>query len=124
MKLHQQRHSPTDETVKEIGTVLDRCLTYTRSLMSDLLPPELYDGRLDVALRWLSGAMREHGLAVVVEVPEHAVVVAEPSAMTMLKSVRELLFNVLEHAGTREAFVTLETGEDMMRIIVQDHGKG
>ena len=124
MKLHQHRHRPADETVKEIDTVLEQCLTYTRSLMSDLLPPELSDGRLDIGLRWLSERMRGHGLAVLVEVPEHAVIVPEHSAMTILRSVRELLFNVLKHAGTREAFVTLEMGQDMIRVIVQDHGKG
>jgi hypothetical protein len=31
---------------------------------------------------------------------------------------------VLKDAGTREAFVTLEMGEEMIRIIVQDHGMG
>jgi signal transduction histidine kinase len=124
MKLHHQRHRPADETVHEIDTVLAQCLTYTRSLMSDLLQPEVHDGRLDSALQWLSDPMRQHGLMMVVEVPEHAVVVAKPTAITILKCVRELLFNVLKHAGTSEAFVRLEVGEDMIRVIVQDHGKG
>ena len=110
--------------MKEIDAVLDRCLTYTRSLMSDLLPPELSGGRLDVALRWLRDPMREHGLAVVVEVPDEAVVVPEQIAMTILNCVRELLFNVLKHAETREAFVTLEAGDDLIRVMVKDYGKG
>ncbi len=124
MKLRQQRHRPAEETVNEIDSVLEQCLRYTRSLMSDLLPPELEGGRLDIALRWLCDRMRDHGLTVVVEGPGQAVVVAEATAMTILRCVRELLFNVLKHAQTREAFVTLERGPDMLRVIVQDHGKG
>ncbi|MCE3224930.1 MAG: putative Histidine kinase [Nitrospira sp.] len=124
MKLQHQRHRPADDTVEEIDTVLARCLTYTRSLMSDLLPPQLQEGRLDIALQWLSDTMREHGLIVVVEAPEFPVVVAEHLAMTILKCVRELLFNVLKHAGTNEAFVSLEVSEGLIRVVVQDHGKG
>ncbi|MEP7152697.1 MAG: response regulator [Nitrospira sp.] len=124
MKLHQERHRPALATVKEIDTVLEQCLTYTRSLMSDLLPPQLYDGRLDVALRWISDSMRKHGLTVVVRVPEHTILAPESTAMTILKCARELLFNVLKHAGTGEAFLTLMIGEGVIRVTVQDHGKG
>ena len=124
MKLQHQRDRPADATVKEIDTVLARCLTYTRCLISDLVPPQLQEGRLDIALQWLSDPMREHGLIVNVEVPAYPVVVPEHTAMTILKCVRELLFNVLKHAGTNEALVSLEVSGDLIRVVVQDHGKG
>jgi signal transduction histidine kinase len=88
------------------------------------MPPELSNGRLDVALQWLADRMTTHGLTVALDLPDEAIVLAEESAMTVLKSVRELLFNVLKHAGTREASVTMALWEKSIHIAVRDHGKG
>lgn len=64
------------------------------------------------------------GLTVVVNVPDDAVILAESTAMTIVKCVRELLFNVLKHADTQEAFLTMVVTDDIVRVIVQDHGRG
>ena len=92
--------------------------------MSDLLPPELYHGRLDLALRGLAIPMSRHGLTVEVTLPEKPIILADETAMTLLKCARELLFNVLKHAGTGEAHLTLDVRDGLLQIIVQDHGKG
>jgi signal transduction histidine kinase len=44
--------------------------------------------------------MRDHGLTVDVEVPDEAIDLPSDTAMTVVKCVRELLFNVLKHADT------------------------
>ena len=124
MKLHQHGHRRKALPVKEVDKVLEQCLTCTRSMMSDLMPPELSDGRLDVALRWLANRMMTHGLTVTLKLPDEAIVLAEEIAMTVLKSVRELLFNVLKHAGTPDASVTMTLREGSIHIAVQDYGKG
>ncbi len=124
MKLHQHERRPSTLPVKEVDRVLEQCLTYTRSLMSDLMPPELSNGRLDLALRWLADRMTTHGLTVALDLPDEPIVLAEEIAMTVLKSVRELLFNVLRHAGTPEASVTLALRDGSIHLAVQDHGKG
>ena len=124
LKLHQQSHRPAEQSVKEIDAVLDQCLTYTRSLMSDLMPPDVYEGRLDVGLRWLAAPMREHGLTVSVDIPNDAVILEPDTVMTIVKCVRELLFNVLKHSGTCEALLSMTLDEGLVRITVLDHGKG
>jgi signal transduction histidine kinase len=124
MKLHQPTLQLPEKSVEDIDRVLDQCLTYTRSLMSDLLPPELYHGQLDLALRGLAVPMSRHGLTVEVTLPEKPIILAEETAMTLLKCARELLFNVLKHAGTRKAYLTLAVRDGLLQIIVQDHGKG
>jgi signal transduction histidine kinase len=124
MKLHQHGQRPQALPVKDVDTVLEQCLTYTRSMMSDLMPPELSNGRLDVALRWLADRMTSHGLTVALELPDKAIILPEEIALTVLKSVKELLFNVLKHAGTREASVTLALREGSIHLAVQDHGQG
>jgi signal transduction histidine kinase len=44
--------------------------------------------------------------------------------MLLFQSIRELLFNVVKHAGVLEATVTLEQADGHHRIIVSDSGKG
>ena len=124
LKLHQQSHRPAEQSVKEIDAVLDQCLTYTRSLMSDLMPPDVYEGRLDVGLRWLAAPMQEHGLKVSVELPNDPVTIHPDTAMTLVKCARELLFNVLKHSGTREAFISMTLDQGLIRIAVLDRGQG
>ena len=124
LKVQQQSRRPAEQTMREIDTVLDQCLTYARSLVSDLMPPELCQGELNAALRWLVAPMRAHGLTVMINVPDDAVILAKNTTMTIVKCARELLFNVLKHADTQEAFLTMVVTEDMLRVIVQDHGKG
>ena len=74
MKLHQHHRRSTEDTINAIDAILERCLMYTRSLMSDLLLPELEDGRLNDALHRLSDSMRECGLDMTIEVPEEPVI--------------------------------------------------
>jgi signal transduction histidine kinase len=124
LKLHQHRSGHGKPLVPEIDAILDQCLTYTRSLMSDLMPPELLDGQVNLALRWLAEPMRTHGLTVDVVVPDMAIVLPTDMAMTVVKCVRELLFNVLKHADTQRAIVRMECGDDHIQITVLDHGRG
>jgi signal transduction histidine kinase len=45
--------------------------------------------------------------------------------ITLLQTVRELLFNVVKHSGSLKAIVTLEqVSKDLVHIIVSDAGKG
>ena len=124
IKLHPHGHRAQALHIKEVDRILEQCLTYTRCLMSDLTPPELSGGRLDVALRWLADRMATHGLTVALSLPGQPIVVTEEIAMTVLKSARELLFNVLKHAGTRDASVTMTRREGSIHLAVQDQGKG
>jgi signal transduction histidine kinase len=124
LKLHQHRQRPDEHLASGIDTLLQQCLSYTRSLMSDLMPPEVFEGRVGLALRWLVAPMREHGLTVDVEVPEEAIVLPNDTAMTVVKCVRELLFNVLKHADTQHAMVRMVCSDGNMQITVLDHGKG
>jgi signal transduction histidine kinase len=44
--------------------------------------------------------------------------------MLLFQTIRELLFNVVKHAGVTEAKVTLERAQGHPRITVSDDGKG
>ena len=48
----------------------------------------------------------------------------EASATVLFKAVRELLFNVVKHAGVREATVSISQDGSMLKLAVEDHGTG
>ncbi len=129
LKLGQVRRAGlpanVDETVKQTEDVLNRALRYSRSLMAELSPTVLQEHGLPAGLRWFGKQMQEHGLLVKVEVGNtSSLSLPEDCAMLLFQAVRELLMNVLKHAGSHEAVVRLQQDEQNLRIEVQDNGIG
>ena len=129
LKLGQVRRAglpaKVDETVKQTEDVLNQALRYSRSLMAELSPTVLQEHGLPAGLRWLGEQMQEHGLLVKVEVGHtSSLSLPEDCAMLLFQSVRELLMNVLKHAGSQEAIVRLQQDKQNLRIEVQDNGIG
>ncbi len=111
--------------LKDIEDLLAETLTYTRGLVADLSPPVLRDHGLGAALQWLGEAMRKYDLEVSVAVQESSHRRLSPDQAALLfQSVRELLINCAKHAGTGQAWVTLERDRDGLRIQVRDEGRG
>jgi PAS domain S-box-containing protein len=128
MKLNRalQALSGTDlrEPLAEADDVLNRSLTYTRSLVAQLLPPVLEQFGLSAALSWLGDEMQRHELAVTVQVPEERPWLSVDQEGLLFQSVRELLMNVVKHAKTEHAFLTLAQEDGMLTITVKDQGIG
>lgn len=107
-------------------TWLNEAIRITRYLTVELSPPVLKDEGLVDALRWLATQMAEtHHLTVDI-VAEHAFsIVDEDMRVLLFQIVRELLFNVVKHAGVQQATVALREGEESELIItVRDDGRG
>ena len=69
--------------------------------------------------------MLQQGLNVRVDVPAVTPPLSEDQTTLLYQCVRELLFNVLKHAGTEQASVTMtNNGRGKLQIVVQDHGVG
>ena len=103
---------------------LDDGIAYARSLMAELGPVVLNEHDLGAAVESLGERMRRHGLRVRLEddgqpKPLHADVLG-----LLFQGVRELLFNVVKHAGTREATVALARSGHEVRVTVSDGGRG
>lgn len=129
MKMNQATHmmgsDPACAVLKEADDLIDQCLTYTRTLVAELMPPTLRQFGLAAGLRWLGESMAQQGLEVEVKVPAVTPPLSEDSTRLLYQSVRELLFNVLKHAGTRHAAVTMtEDAHSQLTISVQDDGEG
>ena len=129
MKLSQARpqvnEQKAQQLLSETDDVLTQSLNYTRSLVAELSPQILYQFGLPAALKWLAGQMKTHGLVVTIRSEVDRLPMAEERAVILYQSVRELLFNVVKHAGTGEAEITLrESPEKWASITVADHGRG
>ena len=129
MKVSQARQLPglmprCQGLLNEVDQVLTQSLTYTRTLVADLAPPVLRDFGLLAGLRWLVEQMRHHGLEVSLHTSVEQVQLPENQAILLFQSVRELLTNVLKHAESNDATVSLEQHMGTLRIGVQDNGVG
>ena len=118
-------HAATRTKVEDIDTVFQQALHYTRTMIAELCPPTLHESGLPMALHWLGERMQKDGLWVEVRVNREEVALPVDRAVFLFQSVRELLFNVLKHAGVDRATVTLTAGEDgSVSVSVIDRGKG
>lgn len=110
----------------EVEQLLDRTLSATRTLAIELHPPVLHEVGLAAGLRWLAAECRQkHDLAVALDLPEEEPVLQEQTRIVLFDAARELLFNVVKHAGVREAELALAlTADGRVRVAVDDHGRG
>jgi PAS domain S-box-containing protein len=111
--------------LQEADQLIDQSLTYTRTVVAELMPPTLRQFGLAAGLRWLGDRMEQQGLIVHVDVPSSTPPLSEDHTTLLFQCVRELLFNVLKHAGTdRASVMMIEDGPDKVKIIVHDEGVG
>jgi PAS domain S-box-containing protein len=120
----------TDDALKqaanEVENLLGESIRVSRSLAAELTPPILHEAGLSAGLGWLSRWMsKKHGLKVELVMPMDALVLTDDAKVLLFESVRELLLNVVKHAGTLSARVSLaqEDGRSL-QIVVSDNGVG
>lgn len=113
------------QAVRDVLGMLDTAIEESRSLTFELSPPILYELGLVPALQWLGELThRRHGLAVRVS---DRLGGDTPLQLRLLlfQAIRELLGNIVKHAGATLATVTLKkVAGGMVRVDVQDNGVG
>ncbi|MBX3319073.1 MAG: response regulator [Nitrospira sp.] len=114
-----------DRLLGETESALDQALTYSRTLIARLSPTVLFSHGLIAALKWLTEYFSKQGLGVEVQSHVETITIPEDYSVLVFQSVRELLFNVLKHAGTAAATVeAFAPDQGYFRITVVDNGKG
>ncbi|OQW32810.1 MAG: hypothetical protein A4E19_05495 [Nitrospira sp. SG-bin1] len=109
----------------DLDKVFQEALVYTRTLIAELSPPSLQDSGLPAALKWLAERFEKDGLKVDVRSDCESIPLQEENAVVVFQAVRELLFNVMKHAGVDRATVTVtRDDDDLLRVAVADRGKG
>ena len=117
---------PPAETVGRIDALLGECLAESRSLTVQLSPPVLDEAGLAAGVEWLGRHMEQTcGLAVEVEVDPRVEPECEEVRILLFEAARELLFNVVKHAETGRARLTLTMSPDgEVCLTVADEGAG
>ncbi|MBK5968641.1 MULTISPECIES: PAS domain S-box protein [Thiorhodovibrio] len=106
--------------------LIEQAISTGRTLNADLNPPLLHQSSFGAALAWLAQTSQtRHGLRVHLQVVRDLWLEPEELRILLFESVRELLLNVVKHAGTSEATVVLdiEQGEQVL-VLVDDAGRG
>lgn len=137
MRISVLRQGPADlrnaaHMIEQVDNLLGESIAASRSLTAQLSPPILYDFGLVAAIEWLARRFQEeHGLTVEVAGDPAAEPEADDLRAFLFQATRELLFNVVKHAGvdrarvqiSREAPSTADSGE-MLRVTISDLGAG
>jgi signal transduction histidine kinase len=110
--------------IVETDELLRKSVDYVRTLMAELYPVQLHELGLAAALRWLAGQMPRHGLTVELSVNNESLALTTDRALILYQAVRELLMNIVKHAGVSYALVAVEVESECLFITVQDHGRG
>lgn len=121
-------HISDDEGRKilmELRGLLDQSIRGTRSLTLELSPPILNELGFEAAVEWLAERMRlEHDLVVRLALDGSHKGLAEDVRFILFSAVRELLINVVKHASTRSAALSIQPIDDKLEIQVVDNGTG
>jgi PAS domain S-box-containing protein len=114
-----------EEKLRFVSDILDESIRKTRHLSHELSPMTLSRNNLFAALARLAHDMMEKNLLAATVEAEPETEPESPVISTLLfRSAKELLFNVVKHAGTGAAKVFLAKADGEIMLVVEDKGKG
>ena len=125
-RLGQELQPPHQtEAVNKISQLIDRSIDLSRSLTTELCPPQLHDGGLAPALEWITRWMDEHHQVSIHLNIDRQAEPQDPDVRELLfEAVRELIFNSVKHARVKDVWVSLQSLDHRLDVIVQDKGRG
>ena len=105
--------------------VIDKAITSTRSLSYDLSPPVLDHGTMTDVIYWLVRRMKDlYELEVEVNIPVVFDVESDSLRSFIYRSIKELLFNIVKHAGVNKVWLSTLYEKEYILIYIADMGKG
>jgi signal transduction histidine kinase len=111
--------------VRDLGDMLAEIIARARELMTELSPPGIYDLDFVMALEWLAQRTRERdGLECRVVRAGQAVEVPPELRAMLFAASRELLRNVVRHAGVDAATLRIRHTPGRIELEVEDAGAG
>ena len=113
------------QRLQDAYDLLRQCIATSRAITGDLSPPGLQGEGLAEVFGWLADHMRQRfGLSVEVKAPQELSTLPEGLQVLLFTVVRELLFNVVKHARSDRATVTLRESKGQLEVEVADKGRG
>jgi PAS domain S-box-containing protein len=114
-----------EQLLSSAAKLLEESIKKSRRLSQELSPAILHQSGLPTALKWLTKQMKERfGLEVEFSAGMHDTVDNDPVNVFLYRAARELLFNIVKHAGVKKAHLTVSTSNGVITLIVTDQGRG
>ncbi len=127
IKLASLRESFPDisEDLKDAQELIEQTIKFTRSLTFELSPPVLYELGFISAVEWLAEQTQEkHGIMVEFVSNGIPAELNRETSVLLFKTVRELLLNIVKHAQTRKATISISSDKDNIVMNIEDRGIG
>lgn len=113
------------EQVHEMETLAREGFRGLQNLISGLHPPQLDDFGLMAALRWYCSEVKErYGLSVDLSNTGDEPVLSVDKRVVLYRIVQEALTNVIRHAETGQAKVSVTFEQDSVSVRIDDSGRG
>jgi PAS domain S-box-containing protein len=117
--------SEPETRIEEVGDLLDQSLRESRSLVSEISPPMLYELGLEPALEWLADYFEaRHDLILKIKMDSPVKPLGQSIEVFVYQAVRELLLNIIKHAQATRASVMLLQKDGQVNLVVKDNGVG
>ncbi|MFH1743524.1 MAG: sensor histidine kinase, partial [bacterium] len=115
----------TSAMLQKTRNLLEQTVEDARTLSFEISPPVLYELGLEAAIEWLAEQLeKQHDLRVEIVDDGQPKTLGSDTRGVLFRAVRELLFNVVKHAKTRSAKVSISREDKFVRIDVEDDGIG
>jgi signal transduction histidine kinase len=114
------------QNLEKLNALLEESIQVSRTLTNEVFPAGLHMEDVASSLKWLVRWVHDkHGLAVDLEVNGRIPKLGEPNRFLFFYSARELLLNVVKHAGVDRALLTASCDEfGRIELLVRDEGCG
>jgi signal transduction histidine kinase len=114
-----------DEFIEPIESIIENSIQEIRSLTFQLRPPILTTAGLTPALKWLASEyLEKYGLNITITDNANPSMMDFDIRSTLFQVMRELLYNIVKHAGTNQAAIMLEREVSLISVKVTDKGVG
>ncbi len=111
--------------LNEIRELIEQSIQFTRSLSFELSSPILHKLGLIAAINWLCEHFKEkHGTVIEFTCDKIHRQLDSETSILLFKTIHELLINIVKHANTRMARITMTSDGNSLRIEVKDEGVG
>lgn len=121
----RHRDAESEQVLAAGLELLREALQELRTLQFELSPPVLYQEGLGAALRWLAAQTAQRfGLELTFAETGQAAPIGQELAVVLFQCARELVYNLVKHAGASRGALELHHEADALRIVVSDNGRG
>jgi signal transduction histidine kinase len=123
-----KKKSPSPEFsrgLEELDEAIKKFKRGTRSVISELVPPALYNAGFAAAVDSLVvDFQRQHQIAIRLEDAWQDFSLNQEIAIFLYKAVREFIMNAMRHGGADEILISLTRTDETLAVTVQDNGSG